>query len=540
LSAPIGKNRVMAQTRTRRTPLPEPPPEVIPPEPPSRRPRALPIVAGALVVLALLLFVRLGALERGGPPHFGVSMGTGIPGTLYLPGKLEHGQLPLRAAGHRPALIVIAHGYSADQQLMSAMARSFARAGYAALTFDFRGHGSNTAPFKGDLRDDFRAVLDWATASPDIDANRIVVLGHSMGAGAALDFATIDPRPKAVIPVSGGFVVNDARVPPHVLFIAAQRDPGFIRDRQAILAAELQGRTDVESLKVGGTDHVTVLWSKTTITHVIGFLDRTVGSPIDRVSAGRNDPRLGTTVIFLLVALGLVAFLGLVVGRTVQPVTSTATNGAWILLGGAVLLTMPLLATGGYNLLPLGPGQPLAVHLALAGGLLWLARFLVRRGAVTGAIARWIGDGPWLPLRSVVGPGVAAGLVLFVLLTPVGLVFHRLVPDVERALLWVVVAALMLPFFAAFEALIRRGSTRAAIGRGVLGRLLLIAALVVGVGVQILPPVLGLVIPIIVLEYVILEIFAATSYASGRNPALVAVVDSVFIAWFIVMLTPIG
>ena len=97
-----------------------------------------------------------------------------------------------------------------------------------------------------------------------------------------------------------------------------------------------------------------------------------------------------------------------------------------------------------------------------------------------------------------------------------------------------------MPFFAAFEAIVRRGSMVAAIGWGVLGRVLLLAALSIGVSLQVLPAVLALVIPILVLQYVILEIFAASCYATGRNTAVIAVVDAIFIAWLTIMLTPIG
>jgi len=80
----------------------------------------------------------------------------------------------------------------------------------------------------------------------------------------------------------------------------------------------------------------------------------------------------------------------------------------------------------------------------------------------------------------------------------------------------------------------------AAIGWGVLGRVLLLAALSIGVSLQVLPAVLALDIPILVLQYVILEIFAASCYATGRNTAVIAVVDAIFIAWLTIMLTPIG
>ena len=125
---------------------------------------------------------------------------------------------------------------------------------------------------------------------------------------------------------------------------------------------------------------------------------------------------------------------------------------------------------------------------------------------------------------------------IFLLLTPLAGVFHRLVPTTERLLLWVVVAALALPFFAAFEALVRRGSTWAAIGWGLLGRVVLMAVLVVGLGAGVLPQVLGLVTTLLVAQYVLIEVYAATCYAKGRNPAVIAVAESVLVAWIVVTL----
>lgn len=133
-----------------------------------------------------------------------------------------------------------------------------------------------------------------------------------------------------------------------------------------------------------------------------------------------------------------------------------------------------------------------------------------------------------------------ASLVVYLLLSPLGVVFHRMVPTTERLVLWAIVAVLALPFFAAFEALVRRGTTRQAILWGLLGRLVLLAALVLGVALGVLPGVIALVAPVLILQYVILEVFAATCYATGRNPAVIAVVESVFIAFFVITLTPIG
>lgn len=176
--------------------------------------------AAGLVVATALVAVWSSVLQRGGPAHESLSIGDGIPATLYLPGA-DGGPVPYpRPEGERPPVVVLAHGYGGDQAVMSPMARSFAEAGYAVVTFDFRGHGSNTDRFAGELAEDVSAVVDWAEASPLVDGPRLAVVGHSMGAGAVLDFATQDDRPLAVVPVSGGRVLHDAVVPSDVLLVA--------------------------------------------------------------------------------------------------------------------------------------------------------------------------------------------------------------------------------------------------------------------------------------------------------------------------------
>ena len=508
---------------------------------PTRR-RVVRVIAGIVVVLAALLAIRLGALERRGPAHEVVSIGDGIPATLYLPTDAEDGGLPYqRPEGERPPVVVIAHGYSADQAIMSPLARSLAEAGYAALTFDFRGHGSNTHPFEGDLVDDWKAVVDWVERSPQVDGSRIAILGHSMGAGAALDFGTLDDRPLAVIPVSGGWEVHDAVVPRNLLLIHAEKDPTRIRTRQAEIADDLTGTSShVETEEVAGRDHITILYSNDFVTDVVSFLDPVMG--VDRAGSppGLDDPRLRPAALYALLALVLVGFLGLLTARFVPEDPSTATGGGLLLILGALIATAPIMATGGLNVLPIGAGQPIIVQVLLAAALLWGARLLAARGQLGDPARRWLGESPWLPLRSVGWPGVATGVAIFVLLTPLAAVTHRMVPTPERLVLWVVLAVMALPFFAAFEALVRRGGTWQAIGWGVLGRVVLLGVLGVGLALGLLPAVIGLVIPLLIVQYLVLEVFAATCYARSRNPAVIAVVESVVIAWIAVTLTPIG
>ena len=51
---------------------------------------------------------------------------------------------------------------------------------------------------------------------------------------------------------------------------------------------------------------------------------------------------------------------------------------------------------------------------------------------------------------------------------------------------------------------------------------------------------LGLIVPVLALEYLVLEIFATAAWSTGRNAAVIAVAESVFVAWVAVMFSPIG
>jgi dienelactone hydrolase len=522
---------------------------MVEPEVAERRSRVPGWVNPAIVIVLLLIgatqLMTLGRQEWGGPPHEGLVLGNGVPATLYLPGKdLKSSDIfpEPKPVGQRPALVIMAHGYSSDQQGLSTMARSIARAGYATVTFDFRGHGANRHRFQGNIDEDISTVIDWAETSPYVDPSRIAVLGHSMGAGAALDWSTLDKRVAAVIPVSGGGSPNDVYTPAHVLFVVAQKDPGVIHDSQKAAAQVLRTRAgiDVQSVEISKTDHLSVVSDARTFDAITSFLDKAFGTPTDRLSTGRDDPRRSTALGYALICVVLFGFLGRLVGRSVPPLATTTTPGAWVLLVASVFVTLPLMATGGFGILPVGAGQQSAVAFLFAAAVLWGTRYFARQGAITGPVTSWVGDGDWLPLRSVWLPGVLAGLAMFVLLAPAGVIIHATVPNTERAIYWVILTAAMVPFFAAFEAIVRRGNTWASLGLGLLGRFVLLLGLEVGLGLGVLPFVLGLVVPLLAIQYVVIEVFAAGVWSRTQNAAVIAIAESVFIAWIAVMFSPIS
>lgn len=506
------------------------------------RVRVMQAVVAVAVAGAVLLAVRLGALERADPAHAEISIGDGIPATLYLPSEFDDGALPYqRPDGERPPVVVVAHGYSGDRAIMSPLARSLAEAGYAVVSFDFRGHGSDTRRFAGDIVEDVEAVIDHVERSPLVDDSRLALVGHSMGAGAVLEAATLDRRVKAVVPISGGWTVNDEAVPEHALLIAAQNDPPQIRDRQVEVAGTLRAAgADVATKTVASRDHITILFADETVREVVGFLDDALDVPREGRPPGLDDPRLRVAALYLLFALALIAFAGSLLGRLSTALDDPGTSGGLLLVAGALAATIPVMAVGGVDILPVGAGQSIVVQFLLAGTVLWAVRILATRGVIGGPIARWAGPSPWPALRAALGPGLAGGLALFLVLLPLAGVSHRMVPTTPRLVLWAVMGAMALPFFAAFEFLVRRGSTWQAVGWGVAGRVVLLGTLVLGLAAGLLPSVLGLVLPLLVAQFVAVEVFAAGCYGHGRNPLVIAVTESVLVAWMAVTLTPIG
>ena len=108
-----------------------------------------------------------------------------------------------RSAGAAPC-IVMGHGFGGTQQGSVAHAAAyFAEAGFAALTFDYRGFGESgghprqVVDINAQLAD-WRAAIAFAR-SPSVGASKIALWGSSLGGGHVLAIATADPSIAAVI-----------------------------------------------------------------------------------------------------------------------------------------------------------------------------------------------------------------------------------------------------------------------------------------------------------------------------------------------------
>jgi alpha-beta hydrolase superfamily lysophospholipase len=101
------------------------------------------------------------------------------------------------------AAVIIGHGYGAYRRLEQA--EVLARHGYGVLTFDFRAHGESDGELCSfgyyEVRD-VEGALVWLAQQPDVDSERIGMVGESMGAVAGIRAAARLPGIKAVVVAS--------------------------------------------------------------------------------------------------------------------------------------------------------------------------------------------------------------------------------------------------------------------------------------------------------------------------------------------------
>jgi dienelactone hydrolase len=126
-----------------------------------------------------------------------------IPGSQYdSPGILT---LPAsdRAA---PALMLI-HGFASDKQEVGGfyerLATDLSNEGIASLRFDFPGSGEHTVGFESNSFDtmlrDAREAFDWLAQQDGVDAERLGLVGFSLGGAIASSIAGSDDRVKALV-----------------------------------------------------------------------------------------------------------------------------------------------------------------------------------------------------------------------------------------------------------------------------------------------------------------------------------------------------
>jgi uncharacterized protein len=137
---------------------------------------------------------------RPGEKVWFYSGGARIAGLLWVPEGLRDGE-------RRPAVIT-ARGFGSVKEFVNpGWAERLNREGYVMLGFDYRGLGESEG-VSGRLiptehAEDIRAAVTFLQTVPQVDPNRIGLLGDSMGGSHVIHAAAHDQRPACVISYGG-------------------------------------------------------------------------------------------------------------------------------------------------------------------------------------------------------------------------------------------------------------------------------------------------------------------------------------------------
>ena len=144
--------------------------------------------------------------------------------------------MPKKGARPLPAAVIITgsggqnrDGSNGVLNLYKLIAEHLSAAGVAVLRADDRGTGRSAAPTKPtsyrDLVNDSRAALAYLTTRPEIDKNRIALVGHSEGAETAIIIASEDARVAAVALLAGASRSIDKVALEQSLYTLALQEP---------------------------------------------------------------------------------------------------------------------------------------------------------------------------------------------------------------------------------------------------------------------------------------------------------------------------
>jgi pimeloyl-ACP methyl ester carboxylesterase len=176
---------------------------------------ALLLLAMAAPPVQALVQAQTGALFRDPPA-------TATPRArmevLHVPsGGVEINAVAYTAAGPGPhPTIVICHGWPGNEKNLD-LAQALRRAGWNAITFNYRGSWGSPGAFRfAQNPDDARAVLAHlrqpnVAAKLGIDTSRMVLAGHSMGGWVTAMVAAEDPSLAGAILISAANMGAAAR-----------------------------------------------------------------------------------------------------------------------------------------------------------------------------------------------------------------------------------------------------------------------------------------------------------------------------------------
>jgi len=95
--------------------------------------------------------------------------------------------------------VVLCHGITSNKENYADLASFLRGEGFAVLCFDCRGHGQSQGGLDGSAWQDVLTAVDYLAQREEVDAERLAVVGSSMGAHNGLRAAAESPAVRTVV-----------------------------------------------------------------------------------------------------------------------------------------------------------------------------------------------------------------------------------------------------------------------------------------------------------------------------------------------------
>lgn len=350
--------------------------------------RRWPVVAAAVVAVLLAVAGAVGLSRADDGITRRIVVVNGVP---------LHEVRPTNASGSMPGVVVV-HGYAASARLMYPFADTLARNGYVVVLPDLTGHAANPRRMSTMdlLQQDLDVALRHLRSLPSVAADRVALLGHSMGAGAVTRYATEHADVPATVSISLGDATDLPTGADHprnllLLYGAAEFRRFTEAANQALRLGYPDGQLDHtygdpangtarRAVAVPGAEHISVLYMSLTHTEAIGWLDAMLRP--EQPHTGTVEPRrrlVPAALLLLAFALGGYPLAVGLFGRRPRALTEVRPTAFGIGLAAALGLAVVLAKVAPTVWLPLAVGGYLAGFFAITGGGLLVAWLLTRQ-----------------------------------------------------------------------------------------------------------------------------------------------------------------
>jgi pimeloyl-ACP methyl ester carboxylesterase len=149
--------------------------------------------------------------------------------------------------------VLMLHMYGRTRADWDALARRLQALGIASLAIDLRGHGETGGVENWLLApQDVEVALTWLGAKQDVDADRLGVIGASIGANLALLLGSTNPRIDALALLSPGFDYFRVNIEgamllynPRSALLAASEEDGYSAETVRGLADQATGPVEL-------------------------------------------------------------------------------------------------------------------------------------------------------------------------------------------------------------------------------------------------------------------------------------------------------